>query len=466
LDSLLLGRAGDRIQSLSEVIRSELNRRPIREWNEILEQFGDAYQVQFFLFRNNGSQAAGTAITLPGEISLKVANQRDLPGAGTPRGGGGRQPLRRSPNRMPDAAPREPPLGREYNRQLLAGLAGPFPKFLVHTPNPSRYWVGVHLPILEPENRRPVPMTLLTVSSSISAGGLILDLTPWIVVGAGAFCFSVLFWIPLLRGITRSISQMTHATEQIAEGHFDARVAICRRDELGRLGSAINRMALRLAGFVTGQKRFLGDIAHELCAPLARIQMALGILEQQADAKQQAYVNDLREEVQQMSSLIHELLSFSKAGLQPKEIKLQSVPLNEVIQAVVAREVPDQSQIELRLADHLQVQAEPELLSRALANLIRNALQYAGQAGVITLSTAAKNNLVLITVADQGPGVPEDMLDQIFDPFFRLEASRSRDTGGAGLGLAIVKTCIEACQGTVTAKNRQPSGLQVEIVLN
>ena len=72
---------------------------------------------------------------------------------------------------------------------------------------------------------------------------------------------------------------------------------------------------------------------------------------------------------------------------------------------------------------------------------------------------------VLITVTDQGPGVPEQSLQQIFDPFFRGEPSRSRDTGGIGLGLAIVKTCVEACQGTVTARNRQPSGLQVELAL-
>jgi two-component system sensor histidine kinase CpxA len=73
---------------------------------------------------------------------------------------------------------------------------------------------------------------------------------------------------------------------------------------------------------------------------------------------------------------------------------------------------------------------------------------------------------VLIRVTDQGPGVPELDLPQIFDPFFRGEPSRSRDTGGVGLGLAIVKTCVEACQGTVTARNRQPSGLEVELVLN
>src|SRR5439155_20847176 len=134
--------------------------------------------------------------------------------------------------------------------------------------------------------------------------------------------FSALLWFPLIRGITRSIGQMTQATREIAEGRFDGRVNERRRDELGALGQSVNRMAARLAGFVTGQKRFLGDTSNELCSPIARIQMALGILEQRADEKQKAYVADLREEVQHISNLVNELLSFSKASLGASTVTL------------------------------------------------------------------------------------------------------------------------------------------------
>ncbi|MBI3881994.1 MAG: HAMP domain-containing histidine kinase, partial [Verrucomicrobia bacterium] len=260
--------------------------------------------------------------------------------------------------------------------------------------------------------------------------------------------------------------QMTVATERIAEGNFEARVATKRSDELGSLAGAINRMAARLAGFVTGQKRFTGDIAHELCAPIARIQMALGILEQRADENQKAYVDDLREEVQHMSSLVNELLSFSKASLRPKENKLDPVPLAPLAQRVVARETHNGTgDVRVEIPAELSALAEPELLARALANLVRNALHHAGSAGPITVSAASEGGRVTLSVSDSGPGVPEESLAQIFDPFFRLDASRTRDTGGVGLGLAIVKTCVDACQGTVTARNRAPTGLQVDIVL-
>ncbi|MBI5774810.1 MAG: HAMP domain-containing protein [Verrucomicrobia bacterium] len=341
----------------------------------------------------------------------------------------------------------------------------PSAKFMVRAGEPELYWVGVRLQVGDRDAARPLPLTLLAASESFAGGGLFMDFTPWIVLGAGALMVSVLFWLPLVRGITRSVSQMTVATERIAEGNFDARVAAARSDELGSLASAINRMAARLAGFVTGQKRFTGDIAHELCAPIARIQMALGILEQRADEKQKAYVDDLREEVQHMSSLVNELLSFSKAGLRQKELQLEAVELAPLIQRVVARETAAGGEVRVEIPAEHKALAEPELLARAVANLVRNALRHAGAAGPIVVSAAGENGRVTLSVADSGPGVPEESLQQIFDPFFRLDASRTRDTGGAGLGLAIVKTCVEACQGTVTAHNRQPAGLQVDIVL-
>lgn len=442
LDSLLSGRAGERIRAVSEVIVGELKTKPANEWGALLKNFSQAYKVEFHLFRNDGTQVAGEAVTLPADVAEKVTEQRG--GAGLGRG---------------------PPPGRGMGRRMEIAATSPQPSFILRSGQPAHYWVGVRLPLTDDSQARPCPTVLVFTSHSLLAGGMFFDLTPWLVVGLGALVFSVLFWIPLVRNVTRSISQMTHATEQIAEGRFDARVDDTRTDELGRLGQAINRMAGRLSGFVTGQKRFLGDIAHELCSPIARMQVALGILEERADEKQKAYVADVREEVEHVSSLVNELLSFSKAGLQQKAVKLEPVNLTSLTSRVIAREAPGSGQVQAKIDDAISVMAEPELLSRALANLIRNAVRYAGQAGPVTLAAEARDGQVFITVTDQGPGVPEASLQQIFDPFFRGEPSRSRDTGGIGLGLAIVKTCVEACQGTVAAQNRKPTGLSVEITL-
>lgn len=441
LDSPLAGRAGERVQAVSDVIADELKAKPINSWKEVLNSFGKAYKVQFFLFRPDGTQLAGETVTLPAAVLAKVTERHGL-GEGPGRG---------------------PPPGRGPRWTREAIDAEPEARFVVRTVNPTGYWVGIRLPLTEPGSSRPRPLMLLLGSVSPGAGGLFFDSTPWVIVGFSALLFSVLFWIPLVRGVTRSLSQMTRATEQISEGRFETRVSEQRGDELGRLGQAINRMAARLSGFMTGQKRFLGDIAHELCSPLARIQVALGILEQHADEQQRAHVNDLREEVEQMSRLVNELLSFSKAGLAPPEVKLEPVQLAATVQRVLEQEAVPDNRVQVQIPNDLSVMAQPDLFFRALANLVRNALRYAGQAGPITISATRRDSVVVVEVADQGPGVPEDSLQQIFDPFFRGEPSRSRATGGAGLGLAIAKTYVEACRGTVNARNRVPRGLEVRM---
>jgi two-component system sensor histidine kinase CpxA len=295
----------------------------------------------------------------------------------------------------------------------------------------------------------------------------------------------VLMWLPLVRGITRALRQMTGAAEAIAHGRFETQIDAARADELGRLGTALNHMSARLREFFTGQKRFLGDISHELCSPLARMEMALSVLEQRADENQRAYVGDVREELRHMSELVHELLSFSKAGVGGVNVELKRVALAEMASRVVAREARDRGGVVVDLPGSLTALAEPDLLARALGNVIRNSLRYASPghggadsysyrpsmnadgrpAGPITVTGRDDGTHIVLSVTDCGPGVPEEALHRLFDPFFRPESARTRETGGAGLGLAIVKSCIEACGGSVAVRNVQPSGLQVDFVL-
>ena len=462
-DWLLAMGAGERIQMVSDVIVSELNDRPRAEWGTVLKRFNDAYKIQFLVFRADGTQLAGQQTELPPDVRGRFGQGRGFGRFRPPGEGNANAP------EPPDAEghdhERPPADQRDFGPPPWNGARGPLPKFLVHTTHPTRYWLIVPVPLSDPEHSHGHPPALIAESTTLSGGGLFFDFRPWLAVGLGAVVFSALLWFPFVRGITRSVGQMTHATRLIAEGRFDTRVDECRRDELGLLGQSINRLATRLGGFVTGQKRFLGDIAHELCSPIARIQMALGILEQRADDKQKAYVEDLREEVQHISNLVNELLSFSKASLGVSAIKLQPVPLRELAKKAIAREADESTSIRVEIPDDLSVTAEPELLLRSLSNLLRNALRYAGHAGPITVSAAPQAGEVLLTVSDCGPGVPEIELAQIFDPFYRLDASRNAQTGGVGLGLAIVKTCVESCRGTVTCRNRQPSGLEVTIKL-
>jgi two-component system sensor histidine kinase CpxA len=303
------------------------------------------------------------------------------------------------------------------------------------------------------------------MSPSLLASQLFFDPKPWLAIVFAVILVSVACWLPFIRGLTRSISQMTAAAGQIAEGRFEVHVADRRRDEIGKLGGAINRMAGRLSGFVNGQKRFLGGIAHELCNPIATIQFALGGLERRVGEEERANVTDIQQEVEHMSDLVNELLSFSRAGIEGLEIRLVKVNLATTVSRAVEREALPDHPVEVVVDEKLNALADPEYLFRAISNLIRNAIRYAGDAGPICISARAEAGRVHVAVADRGPGVPETALDEIFAPFYRLDPSRNQQTGGFGLGLAIVKTCIEACRGVVRCRNCQPSGLEVEIEL-
>jgi two-component system, OmpR family, sensor histidine kinase CpxA len=453
LDALLVGYSSDRIRGVIGVITAELRQRPSSEWDAVLQRHSDAYGVKFLLFGIDGTHLAGEAISLPAEArevfsKIRQAHRlifgRDIPDS--------------SPDRLGEGSPAEDDL-----KSLPVSLQ--HRRFIVRTSNPTRYWITVPAVLgLQKDDQLGLGV-LMIMSDSLDGGGLFFDMMPLIKAGSVVVLFSVLFWLPVVRGITRSIGQMTRATEQIAAGRFDVRVPAKRRDELGQLGEAVNSMTERLEGFVTGQKRFLGDIAHELCSPLARAQMAVSLLERRTDEPAQMYVRDVREEIEHMSGLVGELLSFSKASLGKTAVKLQPVNVRDVVERAVVRETRPDSEIRLEVESGLRAEADPDLLQRAMGNLLRNAVSYAGNSGPITVSGCRDDDSVLISVSDCGSGVPEESLQHLFDPFYRVDNSRARETGGIGLGLTIVKTCIEACGGSIICRNRKSSGLEVLVRL-
>lgn len=212
-----------------------------------------------------------------------------------------------------------------------------------------------------------MPGDLIWRFGSLWTNPFFFDYKPWVAIVLAVVLISVVCWLPLIRWLTRSIRQLTHATRQIAEGHFDVGLPKNRNDELGQLSDSIHLMAQRLAGFVLGQRRFLGDIAHELCAAVARIQVALGILEQRAQDNQVDYVRDVGEEVAHISGLRNELLAFSKTQVSAPT-QLMPVNVAETVPRVVEREGSADTRIEAEVDGGIAVMANPEYLFRSLAN--------------------------------------------------------------------------------------------------
>jgi two-component system sensor histidine kinase CpxA len=250
-----------------------------------------------------------------------------------------------------------------------------YPKVAAHTWDPSAYWVVARVPARQSE-RGWLPLLLVMRSASLTAGGLFFDPKPWLFAGLGVVVLSALIWVPLALGLTRSLWRLRTVTGRIAEGDFGVDVPdSARADELGELGRSVRQMAQRLEGHVTGQKRLMGDIAHELCSPIARMQASLGILEQTgaADEKQQRHLQKVASELQHMGTLVNELLSFSKASLK-REVNLRPVKLAALVQRVLQREDADPAVFRTDIPAEIEAAADSDLLARAVGNLVPGGL--------------------------------------------------------------------------------------------
>ena len=328
--------------------------------------------------------------------------------------------------------------------------------FFVTSENPTQYWAAGRLPF----GSRPA--VYLIRSASLFQNELFFDWRQWLLLGFAMLAAWAVCWLPFLRALTKSIGLLDIATQKVAAGDFNARAPESRDDEIGFLGQHINVLAGRLDGFVRSQKRFLGDVAHELSAPISRVQAALGILEHRVASSHRQEIETLHQEVEEMSALVAELLSFSKAGLEGSGVTLESVNIAEAVGKISTTEsVPIACLVDPEWA----VRANEVYFRRAIGNILRNAKRYAGVARPVTVTCTRHVGNLLIAIADEGPGLPPEALEHVFEPFYRSSSSRSRDTGGVGLGLAIVKNCVEACGGRVSCRNRLPHGFEVTITL-
>ena len=311
----------------------------------------------------------------------------------------------------------------------------------------------------------PLPGTLLIASAGFFSNPFLRRSMQWLLVALGAAAISIFCWAPLLRRLTRSVGQLEQATARISEGRFDVRADDSRTDELGLPGRSINRMAARIDAMVSGQTRFLGDTAHELRSPLGRMQIALGLLDARVAEADKPYLQDLHEDVDQLSTLAGELLHFARARLEPRSTTPSAIPLAQLVERIVNLEKQPGANVEIAVPPGLTVTADERDLERALGNVVRNAVRYAAHAGPIRVTAASSNGRVEIAVADGGPGVPPHALERLFEPFYRIDPSRDRRSGGAGLGLAIARTAVEASGGHIVCRNRTPSGLEVVMTL-
>ena len=276
----------------------------------------------------------------------------------------------------------------------------------------------------------------------------------------------VLLCYLLARYLTLPLRDLQAALERFGQADFSARTRSSRRDELGRLARTFDQMAERIQNLVAAERRLLLDISHELRSPLARLGVAIELA--RSGENRDATLDRIQKESDRLNALVGELLQATRAEVDPNALRAQPVQLGDLLAGIVGdcsiEASARGSSLKVDAPGPVMVSGDAELLRRAVENVIRNAIRYAPSGTAVEVSLARNGADVRIQVRDYGPGVPEEALTRIFDPFYRVEGDRNRDTGGAGLGLAIARRAVELHKGKLLARNAHP-GLLVEIDL-
>jgi len=291
------------------------------------------------------------------------------------------------------------------------------------------------------------------------------------VISSGLVCY-LLAWF-----LTMPVVRLRAATRQLAAGDLTARAGapnIRRRDEVAGLMRDFDAMAERMENLVKAQSRLLNDISHELRSPLARLNVALGLARQRANPDSAAMLDRIELEAGRLNELIGRLLTLARMEDGEQRVPSTPVLLDEVVLSVAedaefeaqARHCHVRSEIP---AGGWEVPGDPSLLHSAIENVVRNAIRYTREGSTVEVHLERKNrgagSEAVVRVTDCGDGVPPDALEKLFQPFYRLDDARGRQTGGVGLGLAIAERAVRFHGGRVAAMNRPEGGLMVEIHL-
>jgi two-component system sensor histidine kinase CpxA len=231
-------------------------------------------------------------------------------------------------------------------------------------------------------------------------------------------------------------------------------------------------MAERLEGLVTSQQQLLRDVSHELRSPLARLQVALGLARKRTDGKASAELDRIELETERLDHLIGQILALTRlerqlVGEQSDLLEFADLVANVVEDARYEAQAKKRS-VKLTTAAPCPVNGRPQLLHSAVENVVRNAVRYTREGTTVDVSMnveGGKGEWVTVLVRDHGPGVPDAALADLFEPFYRVEDGRERQSGGFGIGLAIAERTIRNHGGSMQAKNHEDGGLVVTLRL-
>lgn len=261
------------------------------------------------------------------------------------------------------------------------------------------------------------------------------------------------------RSVIAPVRAMSQATQRIADGRYDERVQVKGEDELAQLAENFNQMAEKLSQIESMRRRLIGDVSHELRTPLTAIKGSMeGLMDGIFPANNETY-QQVHAEAERLNRLVDDLQELSRVEARAYQLDVKALDVSALVRIVSKRLAPrfesKRISLELDLAPDLpHILADEDRTVQVLTNLTGNALQYTPEDGRITISAKQVGNEVQIAVRDTGIGIPTEHLPHIFDRFYRVDKSRSRQSGGgSGIGLTIAHAIVEAHGGRIWAES-------------
>lgn len=327
-------------------------------------------------------------------------------------------------------------------------------------------------PVVFKTKKRDFLAFIATKEEKPSFSSMVYHLPSWVQLILVITISFFLCWL-LAKTLIGPLLKIQQATVELGKGKLNTRITdVSRNDEIGDLANNFNQMASRIENNVQAHQRLLGDVSHELRSPLTRLQLAIGLAEKNklSTNKLSEHLNRCEHEVDQLDNMLGDILLLSKLEHAFESPKFETVNLSSLLETTVSdcQYLANKKgcNIVFKSTNACLVDGNINLLQSALSNILNNAIKYTDDGSTIIASLTCDETQVICQIADQGIGVPEEQLNNLFDPFYRVDEARDRDSGGIGLGLAIAKQAIERHHGKLSANNNSDGGLTITITLN
>ena len=287
--------------------------------------------------------------------------------------------------------------------------------------------------------------------------------------GFVALLIAAIISLILTQNISGPIRKLARATRSLISGEFKTRVNIKNKDELGKLSRDFNILAKTLDKEAESADKWLADISHELRTPLAILKSELEAIEDGIREFDEETLNSLTHEVKRINTLVNDLYELSLSDLGAMKYQMVETDIKTNIESSIEsfRDRYGEAEIDISFEfDEVgNILGDQHRLTQLFTNLLENTLKYTDGPGRLNINMQAIDNEIIISFADSAPGVDKETLEKIFDRFYRVELSRSREMGGAGLGLSICSEIVDAHSGSITAKQSSIGGLEIIVKL-